>query len=98
MTKEVSHCYIRSPSQMDNGNGGYMLDHLDLGSNTDFVGGPFGDGGANETSMMMTMPSSHSLAGRGIIVSGMDATSGYATMHHYPHHNHSAAAPGTPFK
>ena len=66
---------------MDNGNGGYMLDHLDLGNNSDFVGGPFGDGGGasvaggghSETSMMMMLPS-HSVAGRGIIVSGMDAT------------------------
>ena len=70
---------------MDNGNGGYMLDHLDLGNNSDFVGGPFGDGavaggGHNETSMMMMLPS-HSVAGRGIIVSGMDAGGGYATLH-----------------
>ena len=82
---------------MDNGNGGYMLDHLDLGNNSDFVGGPFGDGagnGHNETSMMMMLPNSHSVAGRGIIVSGMDATGGYATMHHHHHHHHSAHSAG----
>jgi hypothetical protein len=57
---------------MDNGNGGLMLDHLDPSNNSDFVGGPFGECGHNETSMMMMLPS-QTVAGRGVIVTGMDA-------------------------
>ena len=50
-----------------------MMDHLDPENNSDFVGGPFGDlGGHSETSMMMMLPS-HAVAGRGVIVAGMDA-------------------------